>query len=360
VFFAFVVVVVVHTASVFAHAIGLSSAEYVARERSLFVTATFARREVALLVPTLDADRDGHITAIEVKRGEGDLTRRVFEHIVVTGNGATCSAVLTDAALTDTDGFSMSARYDCPTRTSVFTVIVRFLDELPDHRHRVRAIGATTADVILTKGDATFTVTVPDDGASTSFSASPPAFKSPRGAFAFVAMGIEHIFEGYDHLLFLFGLALATARVRDLFSIVTAFTVGHSLTLALAAFGLMPSAFFVEPMIALSIAYVGVENLFMPDAATRWRITLPFGLVHGFGFAGVLRSVALERAEIPAALVAFNVGIEVGQAVIMVFLMTLLVIARHKAWLAERGVRTLSFLVAATGVVWFALRLACG
>src|SRR5262249_14425463 len=134
----------------------------------------------------------------------------------------------------------------------------------------------------------------------TTPTAAAPA--SPRMSGLFW-MGIEHILTGYDHLLFLFGLVLVGGRLRSLALAISAFTVALSLTLALAALGIWaPSPRFVEPAIALSIAYVGVENYFVRDASKRWRITMPFGLIHGFGFAGALREVGLSRAEVPGAL----------------------------------------------------------
>jgi len=124
-----------------------------------------------------------------------------------------------------------------------------------------------------------------------------------------VWMGVQHIVTGYDHLAFLLGLLLLGGRVRTLVAILTAFTVAHSITLALAVLRVVSlSPGFVEPAIALSIAYVGVENLFVTDARKRWRITFPFGLLHGFGFAGALTALDLPRAQLPSALFGFNLG----------------------------------------------------
>ena len=119
-------------------------------------------------------------------------------------------------------------------------------------------------------------------------------------AWAMLKLGVEHILTGADHLVFFFGLILVGRRLRSLIGVVSAFTVAHSITLALAALSIFaPSPRLVEPAIALSIAYVGVENLFVHDASKRWRITFPFGLIHGFGFAGALREIALPRAQVP-------------------------------------------------------------
>src|SRR5262249_14935447 len=116
----------------------------------------------------------------------------------------------------------------------------------------------------------------------------------------------------------------------------------------------------VEPAIALSIAYVGVENFFVKDAGGRWRITFPFGLVHGFGFAGALAEIALSRAEIPRALLAFNLGVEAGQLGVLAIVLPLIVVARKKPWFRDRGVKLLSAAIAGAGVLWFVLRVVRG
>src|SRR6185295_17497952 len=116
-----------------------------------------------------------------------------------------------------------------------------------------------------------------------------------RGSYgAFVLLGIEHILTGYDHLIFLLGLLLAGASFKNVAKIITSFTVAHSITLALSTFDLVriPSA-VVEPLIAVSIVYVGLENIFRRDLKWRWLLTLGFGLVHGFGFASALRSLGI-------------------------------------------------------------------
>jgi hydrogenase/urease accessory protein HupE len=154
-----------------------------------------------------------------------------------------------------------------------------------------------------------------------------------QGRFAvfqrFVRSGIEHIAIGPDHVLFLVGLLLVGGGLWPLVRIVTAFTLAHSITLSLAALDIVtPSARLVEPAIALSICYVGVDNLVRrPESRDRraW-IALVFGLVHGFGFASVLREMELPGHLLGWSLFAFNVGVEIGQLVIVV------VVAAALAW----------------------------
>jgi hypothetical protein len=177
----------------------------------------------------------------------------------------------------------------------------------PGHRHMARLFRAGKAQVtVLDRGHATWTLL---DAAPSS---------APGMAWSMLKLGVEHILTGVDHLVFLFGLILVGGRLRSLIGVISAFTLAHSITLALAALSVFaPSPRLVEPAIALSIAYVGVENLFVTDARRRWRITFPFGLIHGFGFAGALREIALPRAQVPVALVSFNVGVELGQLAVI-------------------------------------------
>jgi hydrogenase/urease accessory protein HupE len=177
----------------------------------------------------------------------------------------------------------------------------------------------------------------------------------------FVLAGIEHIAIGPDHILFLVGLLLLGGSVMQLLKIVTSFTIAHSMTLTLAALGLVsPSSRIIEPAIALSIVYVGIDNLLVRPGSrdTRVWIALTFGLIHGFGFASVLREMDLPGRALGWSLFSFNLGVEIGQVCIVILVASML------AWIAARSalVRTRiayagSVVVAAAGVVWFVQRV---
>jgi hydrogenase/urease accessory protein HupE len=349
-----------------AHAIGLSTGEYSAHGSTLVVKMAFARNEVAQLAPMLDKNRDGHITAAEVSEAKSLLTEKILRRIRVTQMGAECTPALDDAGLTEQDGILLGAHWSCSAADKPFEVQLDLLDDLArGHRHVARAVsGETTSDTVLF-GDQK-TIEVPAGAGNES--EAPAASKSDArpGFGSFFRMGIEHILTGYDHLVFLFGLLLIPARLRSLLAIITAFTIAHSLTLGIAVLGIWtPPASVVEPAIALSIAYVGVEDLlasserskWKPDPAKRWRITFPFGLVHGFGFASALKEIGLAKASIPTALVAFNLGVESGQLAVLSVVLPLLIALRKKAWLTDRGVRLASIVVIAAGLVWFVARV---
>lgn len=174
----------------------------------------------------------------------------------------------------------------------------------------------------------------------------------------FFRLGVEHILTGYDHLLFLAALLLRGGRLWSLLKIITAFTIAHSITLALAVMGVvtLPPR-LVESAIALSIVWVAVENLVVRGAPSRrWLVSFTFGLVHGLGFASALGPLALPPARLAWALFGFNAGVEAGQATIVVLLLPGLMWMSGKTW-EPRAIRAASLAVAAVGLAWLVERL---
>jgi hydrogenase/urease accessory protein HupE len=185
-----------------------------------------------------------------------------------------------------------------------------------------------------------------------------------QGALAvvkkFLPAGIHHILIGPDHLLFLVGLLLLGGTIRQLTLVVTSFTVAHSITLSLAALNIVsPPARIIEPAIALSIVYVGADNLLVREGRdVRAWIAFAFGFIHGFGFANVLREMDLPARALGWSLFSFNIGVEIGQ------LMVVVVVASALAWLRSRSAaagRQLAFagsiVVIAAGTFWFIQRV---
>ena len=178
---------------------------------------------------------------------------------------------------------------------------------------------------------------------------------------AFTASGIHHIAIGPDHILFIIGLLLLGGSILRLLGIVSAFTLGHSITLSLAALGIVtPPARLVEPAIALSIVYVGADNLLAGGGRdVRPWIALFFGLVHGFGFASVLREIGLPPRALGISLFSFNLGVEIGQAIIVVIVAALLGFVRTRnPRLALRLAHAGSIVVILAGAYWFIQRIA--
>lgn len=188
----------------------------------------------------------------------------------------------------------------------------------------------------------------------------------------FVLSGIEHIMIGPDHILFLIGLLLLGGTLSKLALIVTAFTIGHSITLSLAALDILsPPSYLIEPLIALTIVVVGADNLLVlrtraprapqaPEAPVDLRapLALGFGLIHGFGFAYVLKEFGLPQAALGWSLFAFNLGVEIGQLLIVLVVAGALTFVRRRSERAAHTIATLgSVAVVAAGLYWFIERV---
>jgi hypothetical protein len=181
-------------------------------------------------------------------------------------------------------------------------------------------------------------------------------------ARTYFGLGFTHILPGGpDHILFVLGIFLLSRRLRPMLWQVSAFTVAHSVTLGLSLYDVItlpPS--IVEPLIALSIVYVAVENL-VTSELRPWRVALvfAFGLLHGMGFAGVLQELALPRSELLTGLLAFNAGVEAGQlTIIFVAFLVVGMWARHSESYRRFIVRPGSAAIAMTGLFWTLQRLA--
>jgi hydrogenase/urease accessory protein HupE len=182
---------------------------------------------------------------------------------------------------------------------------------------------------------------------------------SNNSIFRFLVLGVEHILTGYDHLAFLLALLLAGGSLRSNTKIITSFTVAHSLTLALATVGLVSiSPAIVEPLIAASVVFVGLENLFRRRLAARTLVTFGFGLVHGLGFASTLRELGIggfgARAAIP--LLSFNLGVEIAQIAIAALVLPVVWRLEQRPSFALKHVPALSLLITFAGVYWFLAR----
>lgn len=239
----------------------------------------------------------------------------------------------------------LQIEFSCPTAGAALTLNEDWRPLLGEHHHNIVSVrdGASSREYVLgpESREARLDLAAPGGGWS-----------------GFLALGIEHILTGLDHLLFLLVLLVNQQRMWSVVRIVTGFTLAHSLTLSLAAVGLVSlPGHIVEPAIALSIVWVALENLFF--TGTEWRRTLVaflFGLVHGLGFAGAIGELQLAGAALAKALVGFNLGVELGQIACVALVLPLIVWASRPPAMA-RLPQAASVLVALMGGVWFVERV---
>lgn len=176
----------------------------------------------------------------------------------------------------------------------------------------------------------------------------------------YLQLGFTHILpKGLDHILFVLGLFLLSRRLKPLLLQVTSFTVAHTVTLALSIYGVISlPASIVEPLIALSIVFVAVENVFTAELRpSRVALVFAFGLLHGLGFAGVLSELGLPRAEFLPALISFNVGVEAGQLAVISLALLAVGLFRQRSWYRQAIVVPASLMIAAVGLYWSVQRM---
>lgn len=291
------------------------------------------------------------------------LKARAAQAYRVLDGGTQLAASAAEVELKEEDGVGLLLVYPRPTAGPLRFEAV-YLSKLPTG-HRTTLTLKDERDVVrrtelLTATNAAVELPLPSDAAGAGDAAQQSAGQTVS-FWAFLKLGVEHILTGYDHLLFLLGLLVACRRFKSMALVVTCFTLAHSLTLALAALDLvsLPPR-VVEPLIAASIVFVGIENLVRRDEPRwRWALTFGFGLIHGFGFAGVLKEIGLgnSTSALVTSLFSFNLGVEVGQLAVTALLLPLLWKLRELPAYERYGRHVISALVALAGAYWLAQRL---
>jgi hydrogenase/urease accessory protein HupE len=337
-----------------AHQVGVSQSEF-ALEKNGTVRALLVLSEGdAARLAHMDRDRDGVVSPAELAASEPVFRDLMSKGVVVRADNAVCAQSLKWGGFTDQGGFALSMVFTCVADPRRVEVDLPILASLPaGHRHAIKLSARSEAGERMVQKLLT--------GSERSVSLVPAA--SPRASFArtllaALKMGVEHILIGWDHLLFLAALLLGISGLRPVVAAVTAFTVAHSITLAVAALGVWaPSPRFVEPAIAASIAFVAFENALRAKVEHRWRLTFVFGLIHGFGFAGALRELALARERLVPTLLGFNLGVEVGQVAVLLLVIPVLWWLKGRQTFESRWLRPVSVGMGSIGLVLCVVRV---
>lgn len=331
-----------------AHPLSLSYSSFILEQKQVVATYRLPIDDMDLLL-RLDSDIDGVVTIEETRRASDAILKYLQDWTSIFINGEKVSAQLQLLDIwNDNEQFpylQISVLYPSDNVIIKLDANVNVLTDLYKY-HRSLAefmLGDQREEFIFYLGN--------------TWTGTRELQRTWSDAGQFIKLGIEHIFGGYDHILFLLGLLLVAGSLRRLVVIVTSFTVAHTITLALSAFGVVqPAAQMVEVIVALSIAWVGLENLIFRDFRYRWILTFIFGLAHGFGFASVLQNMNLQREGLLMALLTFNLGVEIGQLLIIaVFWPVLQQLSktRHR----DLIVRLASLVILIFGTLWLAERL---
>ncbi|MDA0240713.1 MAG: HupE/UreJ family protein [Proteobacteria bacterium] len=256
----------------------------------------------------IEVTHEGKIIDPErVNAGSGKIVAYLATRLKITNPEGLQCRFLDGQAMPEDDAVSIRGRWDCTGVNGDLTYTNNLLIDVESSARQLFRTGndAAAPTVILDSTKRTVNLSGP-----------PQSFLDV--IWRFVIAGVQHIFIGFDHIAFLIALLLWARHTWPVVKVVTAFTVAHSITLTLAVLDVVtiPNN-IAEALIAATIVYVAIENFYRRDIEQRWKITFLMGLVHGFGFASVLRRFGLPDDSVATALASFNVGVEIGQIVIV-------------------------------------------
>ncbi len=327
-----------------AHDPQLSGVRVIVGDGATLVSVMTHRSQLAAAgAPGKSADR----AALDAAAVDQAIRRRLMVRLDGAPFVPTAASLMRDDA---NDLLVWQSHY--PREAKIVEVASRLYPENPSSRFVVSVVrgGVTVEETLL-------------DAAHPALVAGKAKSSIVTAAVRYIHEGLRHIFGGPDHIAFVVGLLLFGGTLKHLLKTVTAFTLAHSITLSLAAAGVWsPSPRFVEPLIALSIVCIAWENLRPRPRRTerdlRPLLAFGFGLIHGFGFAGALSQVGLPRDALWAALASFNIGVEIGQATIILTLTPLLArLANRRPVWHQRTIVLGSVAIGLAGLYWFATRL---
>ena len=361
-FLAVIVLLALLSAAAWAHNPDTSYARCVVTDDAVELRLTYDVFTL-LKITNLDADGDGRLSRAELRAGTPAIQRFLRAHILleIDGQRTDLGDALDAAWPAETADPIPAPEWHAATSLIVFS----FRRHVSTPPHDVALtftffpqLGAqhTVLGVFEHRGkteEVTFTEGEPDYLYDASYTPSPAAKEAiPAAIGRFLRLGIRHIFLGYDHICFLLALVVVS-RLGEMVKVITSFTIAHSITLILAALKIitLPQR-LIECGVAATIVYVAVENLWRKNITHRWVLTFFFGLIHGFSFANVLAGLGLPREATIRCLLSFNVGVEIGQLIIVLMALPLLLIVSQQPY-APRVKAAISLAVALFGAGWF-------
>jgi hydrogenase/urease accessory protein HupE len=325
---------------------------------------TFAVQDIEAFV-FMDTDEDAEVTDAERDAAKPSIATFVASQLIIQIDGVETKTSAPGIVTFDKqNNATVELHYAGKPATSI-GIESKFLGRLPaDHKQYVTVKdvdGHELGKKMLTQKANALEINLKNSAAPAETD------NHPTSTFTdFLKLGVEHILTGYDHLLFLFSLLVITRSFWPAIKIITFFTIAHSITLALAGLNIVdiPSS-IVEPLIAATIVYVGLENIIRGDKVTtksRCVLTFFFGLIHGFGFAGVLREMGISSIEtgILVPLFSFNLGVELGQITVAAIVLPLIWWLHGKTKISRFLVPVGSVLTCLAGGYWLLERTVLG
>jgi len=327
-----------------AHDPGLSAVALRLTNNLLAIDLTLARADAETIV-WMDSNLDGRTTTEEFDAAKSKLEPVALSALEIAVDGKPLNATKLEMELDTSDAVHFRFQFPRPDGSQL-RLQSAVLAELPRGHRQYLSFrdeqGQLLGEQLLDADNDIFETK-----------------SQPRSFGQFLVLGVEHIAMGFDHLAFLCGLLIVGGTFRSVVKIITAFTVAHSITLALVTFDLVHlSPKIVEPLIAVSIIYVGIENIFRRDLEKRWLLAFSFGLIHGCGFASVLREMNVgSGADVLVPLISFNLGVELGQMAIAALALPLIWKLKDARSFQTRLLPACSILIALAGAYWLAERV---
>ncbi|MCK9607697.1 MAG: HupE/UreJ family protein [Methylomonas sp.] len=348
--FAFLLLLLVASGG-WAHPPGLSSIYLQVERHDIAARMTFALQDIEAFAP-MDSDLDAEVTDVERDAAKPSIAKLLSRQLKLSLDGQAIEPSEPGKVNFDEQNNAhVDFHFGLPDNGGrQLSLQSEFLVLLPEgHQQQLTVKNADNqviAEVMLSREH-------PDLKLDLQSTQLPSAFTTFAGFFK---LGVEHIVTGYDHLLFLFGLLMVTHSFWPAIKIITFFTIAHSITLALAGLNIieLPSS-FVEPFIAATIMYVGVENIIRGDHPKgRHWLTFGFGLIHGFGFASVLREMEIGNADfgILLPLLSFNLGIETGQIAVASIVLPLIWALNNRVETSRKFLTACSGAISLMGAYW--------
>ncbi len=331
-----------------AHDPGMTVATVIAEERETLVELSIKGSDLERAAGVDLLDSGGRVDPGRLAGAEPAIRAHLLATAAIEADSAVCPLEVVELAAVE-DGILAVLKAPCGTAEAGLSYRSHLLQETNP---------ATIQHVLLLRGDDVIAVALTRERNSLQILAPLPLTEV---AARYLVSGAGHISVGYDHIAFLLALLLWARGVWAVVKVVTAFTLAHSITLSLAVLDLvsLPSG-LVEPLIAASVVAVALENFFNRRIERRWRVAFFLGFIHGFGFAGALRDLGLPQDALLVALAFFNIGVEIGQVVIVAIAVPLLLVidrlaARAPAAPVRRPalVYAVSALIAGLGAYWF-------
>jgi len=340
-----------------AHDPGLSSLTIRQRLNNLEATLTLAVQDAAHIAE-LDENHDGNVTQVEFANTRSQLETVVAKELFIATGGKVAEAQAVHSQLDENDNIEVRLDFNVPL-FSKLEIQSKTITSLPlGHRQYLQvqnSRGEPIFERLLSSLADHAMVEMPNGHSHVA------ALAAIRSFTNFLCLGVKHILAGYDHLLFLFALLLVTRGFFSSLSIITSFTVAHSLTLAAATLHLVQiPGRIVEPLIAASIVFVGAENLLRGDVPRARRLVpFGFGLIHGFGFASALGEAGIGSgaAGIVLPLFSFNLGVELGQIMVAALALPIIWKLREDPIFIARWAPACSAIVVLLGSFWFVQRV---